>query len=81
MSAENRVVEAPLWAWSLDLVSASDLESIIIKHTFGLGYLFHSCCCYDLSVAKKKLCRRKVMKCECQQVCAVEISVSHLRMS
>ena len=54
MGAENCVVPAPFLAWSLDLVAASDLVSVIVKHTFALGYLLHNCCscCYDPSVAK-----------------------------
>ena len=47
------MVPAPFLAWSPDLVAASDLESIIVKHTFALGYLLHNCCCYDPSVAKE----------------------------
>jgi hypothetical protein len=38
MGAENCVVPATFLALSLDLVAASDLESIIVKHTFALGY-------------------------------------------
>jgi hypothetical protein len=54
MDAENCVVPTPFLAWFLDLVAASDLESIIVKHTFALGYLLHNCCCcYDPSVAKE----------------------------
>ena len=54
MGAENCVVPAPFLAWSLDLVAASDLVSVIVKHTIALGYLLHNCsCCYDPSVAKE----------------------------
>ena len=56
MGAENCVVPTPFVAWCLDLVAASDLESVIVKHTFALGYLLHNCCCcccYDPSMAKE----------------------------
>jgi len=59
MGAENCVVPALFLAMSLDLVAASDLKSIIVKHTFALGYLLHNCCCccccYDPPVTKEEM--------------------------
>jgi len=54
MGAENCVVPVPFLAWSLDLVAASDLVSVIVKYAFALSYLLHNCfCCYDPSVTKE----------------------------